>query len=476
MNSVDTKIKNNTFYNMLKTISTVVFPLIVFPYSSRVLQPESLGKINFATSISNYVSLTASLGVATYAIRICAQQYKKDKLDKLASQIFTINLISTVVSYLALAIVILLNKKLMSESLLIFVFCLPVVFQTLGADWINTALGDLKYIAVRTVLFQIMSIVLIFIFIKKPSDYYGFALISAGASIGANICNTVYRKKYCRIRIVKNIEAKKHLKPIMVLFALTLSQTIFLNVDITMIGFFLGDQDVGMYSVAVKIYNLASTLISAITMVVIPKLASALNNNDYYQVRITQCYAIGYIFTLGIPIVTGIIILAPGIVEIIAGDSYLPASTTLRILAIALIFVMLGGAFLGNIVLLPAGKEIFFMEASIISTIVNFILNFLFISRFGIEAAAIDTVISEIIVFIFLIIKGRKYIFIENINKEISKNVVGSVLFIPIYLMTSQCIINTIVCSVTTIILCTITYFISQIMLKNRFLLDVLNI
>ena len=66
---MDNKVRKNSIYSLLKAFSQVVFPLITFPYISRVLHAENVGKVNFANSIISYVSLAASLGITTYAVR-----------------------------------------------------------------------------------------------------------------------------------------------------------------------------------------------------------------------------------------------------------------------------------------------------------------------------------------------------------------------------------------------------------------------
>ena len=59
--------------NVILTASTFIFPLITFPYISRILLPAGVGKVNFATSLVSYFSMIAMLGVPTYGIRACAQ-------------------------------------------------------------------------------------------------------------------------------------------------------------------------------------------------------------------------------------------------------------------------------------------------------------------------------------------------------------------------------------------------------------------
>lgn len=473
--SINNKIKKNTIYNAVKTLSAVIFPVIVFPYSSRILQPENLGKINFATSIANYISLIASLGIATYAVRECAiVRNNQVKLNKTASQIFSINLLSTFIAYCVLIILIMTNNKLKEEYILIIILCIPVLFQSLGADWINTAMGDLRYVTQRTIVFQVISLVCIFIFVKNPKDYFRFALISSGASIGANMVNMLYHKRYCKIQITKNMNLHRHIKPVLMLFVLTLSQTIFLNIDVTMLGFVKGDIEVGIYSVAVKIYNLASTLFSAISIVIIPQLSYSISQKKYDKVKVLQRYALSYILVLGIPMIFGINILTPEIVILLAGKSYISAVPILRILTVALLFVMFGGAFIGNIVLLPAAREKVFMQASILATFINIVLNYFLIPYYGMVAAAITTVLSELVILVVLIEKGYKEIFTGNIIKMIIQPVIGSILFYPLKIFICRFTNNGFKRTIITIIACAVIYFLTLLLLKNEFLMGFL--
>lgn len=62
-------IKINAILNVIKTLSSILFPLITFPYLSRVLQPENIVKVNLGNSIISYYVLIATFGITTYAIR-----------------------------------------------------------------------------------------------------------------------------------------------------------------------------------------------------------------------------------------------------------------------------------------------------------------------------------------------------------------------------------------------------------------------
>lgn len=90
----------NAVLNIIKQCCAIIFPLITFPYISRVLQVENYGKVNFSGSIIGYFYLFAALGIANYAVREGARiRNDKDKIQTFASEVFTINFISTIISY-----------------------------------------------------------------------------------------------------------------------------------------------------------------------------------------------------------------------------------------------------------------------------------------------------------------------------------------------------------------------------------------
>ena len=66
-------LKINYFYNLVSTIAGLLFPLITFPYASRVMEADGIGQVGFFTSIISYISLFTSLGIPVYAIREIAR-------------------------------------------------------------------------------------------------------------------------------------------------------------------------------------------------------------------------------------------------------------------------------------------------------------------------------------------------------------------------------------------------------------------
>ena len=462
-------IKSNTVYNTLKSVFGVIYPLITFPYVSRVLMTDNMGKLNFGNSIVSYISLIASLGVTTYAVRECAKvREEEEKLSKTASQILSINIISTLVSYFVLALVLIFAKSLENYRLLICIQSTTVLFTTLGAEWLNTAMEDFRFIAIRTIAMQVFSLVLMLVFIHKQEDYIIYAIISVVASSGANIANIFYRSKYCETRFTWHMNLKKHIPGIILLFSLILSQTIYVNSDMTILGLIKGDHEVGLYSTSVKIYQIVNTTIASIAWVVMPKLSYYYTKKDYSEINKLLKYSLNFIVVLGIPSICGIEIIAPHLITTIAGEAYVGATVSLRILGLALFCSFFSG-WIGNMTRLPAGQEMISLKISCVSATINIILNMILIPIWGLNAAAMTTAISELIGLIWGFLIIDKNLKIEGLKQVFLGPIIGGIGIIVIGWFVQSVISIAWVVSVVTVIVSIVWYFVIMIVTKNEF-------
>ena len=89
-------IKINLIMNTIKTLMSLIFPLITFPYASRILGATGIGRVNYASSIVSYFSMFAALGISTYAVREGARiRDDKEKFSKFSREMLNINLCTT---------------------------------------------------------------------------------------------------------------------------------------------------------------------------------------------------------------------------------------------------------------------------------------------------------------------------------------------------------------------------------------------
>lgn len=468
----EVSIKKNTLFNIIKTVSAIIFPLITFPYVSRVLGAEGVGKVNFAQSFVNYFSLIAGLGLSTYAVRECTKvKENQSKLSKLASQMFSINLITTVIAYFIMGIVLLIVKDLKSYSVLICIESMSIIFVTVGADWLNAAMEDFKYITIRTIIFQVISLLLMFVFVRNEIDYVKYAIISVISISGANLANVFYRKKYCKIYFTKSINWENHMKPIMLLFVMMLSQTIFNNADITMLGLMKGDYEVGLYSTSYKLIRIIQQIVSSVALVIIPPLSRYFASGDFRSANALLRKILAFNITVGLPCVVGVIMMADEILYIVGGVSYIGAAPIIRILVLSFMFSLVGGSFLGNAVLIPMQKEGYYMVICLITAGFNVVINALLIPGYGAIGAAIATAMNGFIVLILLLLKVDHRVRIKDVKSVILGPVIGC-LFIAFVCMAFSGVENLAARTFLSIFVSIIVYLIAQILLKNEIVIE----
>ena len=84
-------LQQNIFWNSVRVGSNLVFPLVTFPYVSRVLGPDTIGLFNYVTAIAAYFTLFASLGFPIYGVREIANVKDNPKeFVNIVNSIFTV--------------------------------------------------------------------------------------------------------------------------------------------------------------------------------------------------------------------------------------------------------------------------------------------------------------------------------------------------------------------------------------------------
>lgn len=138
-------IKFNFIMNAILTVSTVIFPMVTFPYYSRVLGAEGTGSVGFAVAVIAYFTMIASLGVPTYGIRACAKvRDDKEKLSQTVHELLFINGISTVVVYIVFFISLRIVPKFVEQKEILQIVCVAIVLNTMGVQWLYSALENIR--------------------------------------------------------------------------------------------------------------------------------------------------------------------------------------------------------------------------------------------------------------------------------------------------------------------------------------------
>lgn len=94
----------NSIFNIIYTVSNILFPFVTSIYVSRILLPAGVGKVAGAQNLVSYFVTLAALGLPSYGVREFAKvRENSERKDTLFTELFIINLISTTISIVAYA-------------------------------------------------------------------------------------------------------------------------------------------------------------------------------------------------------------------------------------------------------------------------------------------------------------------------------------------------------------------------------------
>ena len=420
-------LKKNAFYSVLKVFLSLFFPLITFPYASRILLPEGIGKVNFANSIISYFIMIASLGIESYAIRE-ASKIKNDKqaLTKFFKEIISINIICCFIAYVLFFVALNLIPKFSDYRNLLLVCSVKIFFSVLGIEWIYICNEDFKYITIRTFFIQLINLLYLFIFVKTKDDIIHYAIFGILTAVGCNVFNFFCVGKYIDIRFHCKLEISKHIKSIIIFFGITLVTSIYTMLDTTMLGFLSNDTQVGYYASSTKLGHMVLSTLTAITTVLMPRLTTYNEKNDEKSFSELVQKSANVLLLFSIPMTVGIILLSNPLILLLSGKNYLPAIPTMITISPILIFISFG-SLTGGQILPSIGKEKISFFSYICGAVCNLSVNFLLIPKIGSLGAAVGTVCAESLVTIIQIIYVRKIIFSKQLLKNFIQSLISSV-------------------------------------------------
>lgn len=410
-------LKLNFIMNAILTMSQFIFPLITFPYVSRILLPEGTGKVSFATSVVSYFAMFAQLGIPTYGIRACAKiRDDKEKLTKTVQEIFIINVAMSLIAYVALFMAIIFIPRLQQDKVLFLIVSLTIVFNAIGMEWLYKALEQYTYITIRSIIFKFVALIAMFALIRQKSDYVLYGGISILAASASNVFNFFHVHKYISLKPVGNYNFKQHFKAVAVFFAMSCATTVYTHLDTVMLGFMTSDVDVGYYNAAIKIKTILVSIVTSLGVVLLPRASYYVEHSmidEFY--RITK-KAINFVFLIATPMMLYFIMFAKEGIIFLSGSAYAGSIVPMQIIMPTLLLIGLTNV-MGIQMLVPLGRERTVLYSEIAGVIVDIILNAILIPMYASAGAAIGTLTAETAVFIV------QYIVLRNEVKDAYKNV-----------------------------------------------------
>ena len=387
-------LKRNVILNVLKTVAGLAFPLITFPYVSNILGPENIGKVNYANSIMSSFLVIAMLGINAYGMREGAKvRDDAQKFNQLVKELFIINILAAFAAYIVFFAVLFFVQRLVAYRQLMLLMSISILFTVLGMEWVYNALEEYAYITVRSLLFQVASLALLFLLVRERGDYMAYAFVIVVSSVGSNILNFVHLRGKVSFKMCEPAKLKKHLRPILTLFAMTVAISLYTILDTMMLGFLRGDLQTGIYTAAVRLTRIIISLITSVGFVLRPRASHYVEKDtDAFRRLVTATSDIYQM--LCIPAVMGLFILAEPIILLFCGNAFRDSVGVMRIISPIILFISFG-QFFSDQIFIPLRKDAYSFYPVVLAAVINICMNAVLIPRFGAFGAAAATVAAE---------------------------------------------------------------------------------
>lgn len=464
---------NNVIFNFIKTLLGVVFPVITFTYSARILGVEGVGQVNFAKSIIEWFIMLAVLGMNYYGTREAAKlRLNRNELSKFTHEVLFINGVSTGLAYFLLFLLMEFVPRLHTYKTLLLLNSLAIVLQGMGMEWLYQALEEYRYVVTRSIAFQIVALIALFVFVRDAGDIVTYAAVSLMSSSGAYVMNFINARRFINWRWYGQYEIKKHLQPLLWLFAMAVSIELYTVLDSTMLGFLQGDGAVGRYTAAIKVNKLVNRLITSVGVVLIPRLSFYIGRGEKKRVNELVDKAYNYVFMLSVPAAVGLWMFSDEIILLFSGPKFASAGFTMKILT-PIVLVIPFSATTNQQTFIPMGKDKLILRSTITGAVTNLICNLIMIPRFAENGAATATVVAEIAVAIVCFHNVRKYFNMSYIFRLIWQYFIAAFPIPLIVIMIGRWKLYYVISMVCATIISTIAYFVILMLIGNPYIREV---
>lgn len=421
-------IKINVIFQMLYEVFAICLPLITSPYVSRVLGAEKLGIYSYSYSIATYFGMISMLGIKNHGNREIAKS--KSSIENLSATFINIYSIQLFFSaLLSLVYVIYVFNFVYSDRNIALIQIIYILSCMIDISWLYFGLEQFKKTSLINISIKILSFIMILAFVKNANDLWKYSLILAAGSFGGQILLWFDVKKYViYIRPSWN-QIKKNIKPMVVLFIPVLATSIYFIMDKIMIGSISTKTELGLYENSEKLINCAKTVVLSIGTVMMPRISSLVASGQKEIIKKYMSQSIELIMMISFAFTFGIMSVATIFAPLYWGSEFASCDALLKGLSITLPLSAFGN-FVRTQYMIPNNKDVQYIVAVCLSSIINLVVNVILIPQYGAKGAVVGTIVAEAgICVIQCVLVRKEFSSIFYIKKVLPFLIIGLIMY-----------------------------------------------
>ncbi|MFT3844276.1 MAG: oligosaccharide flippase family protein [Lacibacter sp.] len=399
-----TLVKNFSYLSVLQVLN-ILLPLIAYPYLIRVLGKDVWGLVVFAQAIAAYLVILVSFGFNVSATRFVSI-YRNDskKIDEVFSSVTIIKTTLFLLSLIIMILLILFLNQAKNQKLLFILSLWTCINELLFPVWYFQGIEKMRYITYVSVISKLISIVLIFLFIKHPGDYVLVPLFFLVGTIISGILSLKIILVNDRVKFSwQNYNTLKYyFTDSLTIFISIVAMSVFVNSNKVLIGFFMSMKEVAHYDLAEKIITFFKTPQTILSQTVFPKISKE-KNTGFIKKILSGAFLFNFFLAAFLFVTTKYFVLFLG------GTEMLPTVYIINILVVTIVLSSISNI-LGLQVLIPFGYKNEFTYTFVFSSFlyILFITATYLFSKINITNISVAVVLTEFSIVLFAYYYCRK--------------------------------------------------------------------
>ena len=412
-------LKKNYLLDATYQVLTLLVPFITTPYVSRVLKSEGIGAYSYTLAIVSYFGIFATVGMDVYGqLQVAKHRDDKKECGKLVGGIFMSKFATTII---VLMLYFALESKIGMYKNLYWIMIIYFFSEMVNFTWFFQGMEKFAYIIARNILIKIIGIACIFCFVKTIEDVVIYALIMQGSVLFGNLAVIPYMRKFIVLPLISQVRILPHLKGGIIYFIPTIATSVYTILDKAMIGWVTrSPNENGYYEQSYKIVQMVLVVVTSLRTVTLPRVVRLYSEKNYKEVREIIDGTVRFVLCITLPMSVGLIMVAPQLIPIFLGESFMKCISVVRILSILIVVLGLSVLISGQC-LTAMGKQKQANSCVIVGAALNFVMNLLLISDYGAFGAAIATVCAETLIMMMFFVFGKEYIKMKDMVKYFFK-------------------------------------------------------
>lgn len=359
-------------------------------FIARKLGPEGFGIIGFATAVYSYLGLAVTAGFNDVGAREVAS--RPNEAANTAVNVSVVRMAVALIIFFAVGLFVLLFEIRENTELVILLMSLSLFALAIDTSWVYKGLEQNHRVGIAVILGQVLFVGTLLLFVKDVNDVLVVPLAQFFGEMSAALLLLIpLLIPFSRIKLDLR-EGWRLLQSSGYLTVTRILRAIIYSFDIVLIGFWLGEREVGLYTAPYRICFVFVAIAAAIHISYLPSITRAFADGIEHAQNVAN-RAVNFGATIAAPMVVGGMILAAPLLEFIFGAEYVEGAVAFRLLLLSIGFIFIHAV--NHNLLLVSNRTRTEMNFYIIAAAINVGLNLIFIRRYGIVGAAAVTALVE---------------------------------------------------------------------------------